>query len=158
MGDPSILTPVQPEATHDMLTSLNLLNLFEMVGEGLNITLLLLFGGFIRHIGLEVGWALPMYLSVFGPCIHHMGFVHVFLSDDFNIYAGSLCDFKNTLVHNVGFLLEVMSLLMVLGHYLQIWWLRGMAFHLVDAILLLNMRVNFDCSEFALIAESAMCS
>lgn len=100
-----------------------------------------------------------MYLSVFGPCIHHMGFLLMsFYLMIFNIYAGSLCDFKNTLVRNVGFLLEVMSLLMVLGHYLQIWWLRGMAFHLVDAILLLNMRVKFDCSEFALIAESAMCS
>lgn len=31
---------------------------------------------------------------------------------------------------------------MSLGHYSMIFWLRGMAFHLVDAVLLLNLRVS----------------
>jgi len=29
---------------------------------------------------------------------------------------------------------------MSLGHYSMIFWLRGMAFHLVDVVLLLNLR------------------
>jgi autocrine motility factor receptor len=32
------------------------------------------------------------------------------------------------------------TLVMALGHYLHIWWLHGMAFHLVDAVLFLNIR------------------
>jgi autocrine motility factor receptor len=34
------------------------------------------------------------------------------------------------------------TLMMALGHYVHIWWLHGMAFHFVDAILFLNIRVN----------------
>ncbi|KAJ4953071.1 hypothetical protein NE237_029903 [Protea cynaroides] len=34
----------------------------------------------------------------------------------------------------------MMTLLMALGHYMYIWWLHGMAFHLVDAVLFLNIR------------------
>jgi len=41
----------------------------------------------------------------------------------------------------MGFFLDMMTLLMALGHYVLIWWLHGMAFHLVDAILFLNIRV-----------------
>lgn len=35
-----------------------------------------------------------------------------------------------------------MTFFMALAHYLYIWWLHGMAFHLIDAILFLNIRVN----------------
>ncbi|XP_059624852.1 E3 ubiquitin protein ligase RIN2-like [Cornus florida] len=54
--------------------------------------------------------------------------------------AGSLWEWKGILIRNFGFLLDVMTLFMALGHYLNIWWLHGMAFHLVDAVLFLNIR------------------
>ncbi|KAH9678394.1 E3 ubiquitin protein ligase RIN2 [Citrus sinensis] len=56
--------------------------------------------------------------------------------------AGSLLEWKGILIRNFGFFLDMATLLMALGHYIHIWWLRGMAFHLVDAILFLNIRVN----------------
>lgn len=54
--------------------------------------------------------------------------------------AGSLWEWKSSVVRNMGFSLDMMTLLMALGHYLLIWWLHGMAFHLIDAILFLNIR------------------
>eukprot|EP00262_Sarcandra_glabra_P020017 TRINITY_DN783_c0_g1_i1.p1 TRINITY_DN783_c0_g1~~TRINITY_DN783_c0_g1_i1.p1 ORF type:complete len:589 (+),score=56.43 TRINITY_DN783_c0_g1_i1:506-2272(+) len=54
--------------------------------------------------------------------------------------AGSLWEWKGILIRNCGFILDMMTLLMALGHYLHIWWLHGMAFHLVDAVLFLNLR------------------
>ncbi|KAK3221006.1 hypothetical protein Dsin_014976 [Dipteronia sinensis] len=54
--------------------------------------------------------------------------------------AGSLLEWKGILIRNLGFFLDMATLLMALGHYIHIWWLRGMAFHLVDAILFLNIR------------------
>ncbi|XP_017252865.1 E3 ubiquitin protein ligase RIN2 isoform X2 [Daucus carota subsp. sativus] len=53
---------------------------------------------------------------------------------------GSLNEWKGILVRNLGFVLDMMTLLMALGHYVHIWWLHGMAFHLVDAVLFLNIR------------------
>ncbi|KAK9665671.1 hypothetical protein RND81_14G127800 [Saponaria officinalis] len=54
--------------------------------------------------------------------------------------SGSLWEWKSNLVRNMGFFLDMMTLLMALGHYLLIWWLHGMTFQLVDAILFLNIR------------------
>lgn len=54
--------------------------------------------------------------------------------------AGSFLEWKSSLVRNMGFFLDMMTLLMAIGHYVVIWWLHGMAFHLVDAILFLNIR------------------
>ncbi|XWS60093.1 hypothetical protein CRYUN_Cryun07bG0004800 [Craigia yunnanensis] len=54
--------------------------------------------------------------------------------------AGSFWEWKGILIHNLGFFLDVAILLMALGHYVLIWWLHGMAFHLVDAVLFLNIR------------------
>ncbi|KAL3652489.1 hypothetical protein CASFOL_002170 [Castilleja foliolosa] len=54
--------------------------------------------------------------------------------------AGSLGEWKDILIRNVGFLLGMMTMLLALAHYLHIWWLHGMAFHLVDAALILNIR------------------
>ncbi|KAL8520019.1 hypothetical protein ACS0TY_010817 [Phlomoides rotata] len=54
--------------------------------------------------------------------------------------AGSLGEWKGILSRNLGFFLDMMTLLMALAHYLHIWWLHGMAFHLVDAVLFLNIR------------------
>ncbi|GFQ05864.1 E3 ubiquitin protein ligase rin2 [Phtheirospermum japonicum] len=54
--------------------------------------------------------------------------------------AGSLGEWKGILIRNVGFFLDMMTMLMALAHYLHIWWLHGMAFHLVDAVLFLNIR------------------
>uniref|UniRef100_A0A5B6YUP6 Putative RPM1 interacting protein 2 isoform 2 n=1 Tax=Davidia involucrata TaxID=16924 RepID=A0A5B6YUP6_DAVIN len=54
--------------------------------------------------------------------------------------AGSLSEWKGILIRNLGFFLDMMTLLMALGHYVHIWWLHGMAFHLIDAVLFLNIR------------------
>ncbi|GAV79119.1 CUE domain-containing protein/zf-RING_2 domain-containing protein [Cephalotus follicularis] len=54
--------------------------------------------------------------------------------------AGSLLEWKGFLIRNLGFSLDMATLLMALGHYVYIWWLHGMAFHLVDAIIFLNIR------------------
>ncbi|XP_022736048.1 E3 ubiquitin protein ligase RIN2-like isoform X1 [Durio zibethinus] len=54
--------------------------------------------------------------------------------------AGSFWEWKGILIRNLGFFLDMATLLMALGHYLLIWWLHGMAFHLVDAVLFLNIR------------------
>ncbi|XP_008786977.2 E3 ubiquitin protein ligase RIN2-like [Phoenix dactylifera] len=54
--------------------------------------------------------------------------------------AGTLSEWKGVLIRNCGFLLEMMTFLTGIGHYLIIWWLHGMAFHLVDAVLFLNLR------------------
>ncbi|KAL0009932.1 hypothetical protein SO802_005040 [Lithocarpus litseifolius] len=54
--------------------------------------------------------------------------------------AGSqLWEWKGILIRNVGISLDMATLLMALGHYVHIWWLHGMAFHLVDAVLFLNI-------------------
>ncbi|KAG7533813.1 Zinc finger RING-type [Arabidopsis thaliana x Arabidopsis arenosa] len=54
--------------------------------------------------------------------------------------AGSLLEWKGLLNRNLGFFLDMATLVMALGHYLHIWWLHGMAFHLMDAVLFLNIR------------------
>ncbi|XP_019200463.1 PREDICTED: E3 ubiquitin protein ligase RIN2 [Ipomoea nil] len=54
--------------------------------------------------------------------------------------AGSFLEWKCVLIRNVGFFLDMMTLLMALAHYVHIWWLHGMAFHLMDAVLFLNIR------------------
>ncbi|CAH1445138.1 unnamed protein product [Lactuca virosa] len=54
--------------------------------------------------------------------------------------AGSLWEWKSVILRNVGFFSDIMTLLMALGHYVQIWRLHGMTFHLVDAMLFLNIR------------------
>lgn len=59
-----------------------------------------------------------------------------------HVTAGSLMEWSGSLTRNLGFLLDMATFFMALGHYLHIWWLHGMAFHLVDAVLFLNIRVN----------------
>ncbi|KAG9134431.1 hypothetical protein Leryth_022378 [Lithospermum erythrorhizon] len=54
--------------------------------------------------------------------------------------TGSLAEWKGILTRHLGFFLDLMTLFMALAHYLHIWWLHGMAFHLVDAVLFLNIR------------------
>ncbi|CAN6218824.1 unnamed protein product [Urochloa humidicola] len=54
--------------------------------------------------------------------------------------AGSFSEWRGKLTRNFGFAIDLISLLMSLGHYSMIFWLRGIAFHLVDAVLLLNLR------------------
>ncbi|KAK7334519.1 hypothetical protein VNO80_26276 [Phaseolus coccineus] len=54
--------------------------------------------------------------------------------------AGSLLEWKGILIRNFGFFLDMATFFMALGHYLYIWRLHGMAFHLVDAVLFLNIR------------------
>lgn len=54
--------------------------------------------------------------------------------------TGSFSECKGAIVRNLGFFLDIMTFLMALAHYLYIWWLHGMAFHLADAVLFLNIR------------------
>ena len=59
-----------------------------------------------------------------------------------SVTAGSLWEWKGILIRNVGFSLDMATLLMALGHSVHIWWLHGMAFHLMDSVLFLNICVN----------------
>eukprot|EP01018_Ginkgo_biloba_P037385 Gb_13512 [translate_table: standard] len=54
--------------------------------------------------------------------------------------AGASWEWKGAIVRNCSFFMEIITLLMALGHCLHIWWLRGLAFQLVDAVLFLNLR------------------
>ncbi|XP_011624432.1 E3 ubiquitin protein ligase RIN2 isoform X3 [Amborella trichopoda] len=54
--------------------------------------------------------------------------------------AGSLWEWKWIAARNFGFLMDLLASSMALGHYVQIWWLHGLAFHLVDAVLFLNIH------------------
>ncbi|KAF5480259.1 hypothetical protein F2P56_001022 [Juglans regia] len=54
--------------------------------------------------------------------------------------AGSLSEWKGILLRYLGFALDMATFLTALGHYVHIWWLHGVAFHIVDAILFLNIR------------------
>ncbi|KAL4563034.1 hypothetical protein LXL04_027065 [Taraxacum kok-saghyz] len=54
--------------------------------------------------------------------------------------AGSLWEWKSVILRNAGFFLDIMTLLMAMGHYVYIWRLHGMTFHLVDVMLFLNLR------------------
>ncbi|KAL2550132.1 E3 ubiquitin protein ligase RIN2 [Forsythia ovata] len=76
-------------------------------------------------------------------CLHHSAgdIANCRLSKIFDISpAGSLWEWKGILIRNLGFFLDMMTLLMAIAHYLHIWLLHGMAFHLVDAVLFLNIR------------------
>uniref|UniRef100_A0A804QCG5 RING-type E3 ubiquitin transferase n=1 Tax=Zea mays TaxID=4577 RepID=A0A804QCG5_MAIZE len=54
--------------------------------------------------------------------------------------AGSFSEWRGKLTRDFGFAIDLISMLMSFGHYSMIFWLRGMAFHLVDAVLLWNLR------------------
>lgn len=58
----------------------------------------------------------------------------------FKSTSGSLSEWKGMLIRNCGFLLDMLSLSMAICHYIVVLWLRGMAFHLIDAVLFLNFR------------------
>ncbi|XP_022957821.1 E3 ubiquitin protein ligase RIN2-like [Cucurbita moschata] len=63
------------------------------------------------------------------------------ISKFFNMtIAGSLWELKGSLIRNLGFFLDMATLLMALGHYVHIWRLHGMTFNLVDAVLFLHIR------------------
>ncbi|XP_048600136.1 E3 ubiquitin protein ligase RIN2-like isoform X3 [Brassica napus] len=51
--------------------------------------------------------------------------------------AGSLLEWKDLLNRHLGFVLDMATLVMALAHFLYIWWLHGLAFPVVDAVLLL---------------------
>ncbi|KAL0923726.1 hypothetical protein M5K25_007795 [Dendrobium thyrsiflorum] len=53
--------------------------------------------------------------------------------------AGSLEEWKGLLNRTCCFLLDFVALLMSAGHYLMIWWLQDIAFHLADAVLFLYL-------------------
>lgn len=65
--------------------------------------------------------------------------------------SGSFCEWKGILIRNLGFCLDLMTLLMALGHYLYMWWLHGVAFHFVDAVLFLISRVNVSNNTFVIL-------
>jgi hypothetical protein len=81
-------------------------------------------------------------MSVQSRSIHFMISYHFTRILSFFVIAGSFSEWRGKLTRNFGFAIDLISLLMSLGHYSMIFWLRGMAFHLVDAVLLLNLRVS----------------
>lgn len=54
--------------------------------------------------------------------------------------AGAAWEWRGTVVRNCSFVMDIVSLLLALGHCVHIWWLRGLAFQVIDAILFLNLR------------------
>ncbi|KAL3699715.1 hypothetical protein R1sor_017737 [Riccia sorocarpa] len=54
--------------------------------------------------------------------------------------AGAAWEWRATVVRNWSFAMDIVSLILALGHCVHIWWLRGLAFQVVDAILFLNLR------------------
>ncbi|CAK9309363.1 unnamed protein product [Citrullus colocynthis] len=63
------------------------------------------------------------------------------ISKFFNMtIPGLLWELKGSLIRNLGFFLDMATLLMALGHYVHIWRLHGMTFNFVDAVLFLNIR------------------
>lgn len=100
--------------------------------------LLVLFVWSICKLCFIVYWN----MSVQSRSIHLMIFYHFTRIWSFFVIAGSFSEWRGKLTRNFGFAIDLISLLMSLGHYSMIFWLRGMAFHLVDAVLLLNLRVS----------------
>jgi hypothetical protein len=47
---------------------------------------------------------------------------------------------KNTLLYHVELASDLLVQLMTIAHYLHVWYLHGMTLHVVDAILLLDIR------------------
>jgi E3 ubiquitin-protein ligase AMFR len=82
---------------------------------------------------LQEFFFLGKYLDCKHCCFSNM--VHMFVS-------GSISECRGFLVRHCGFLLDIAAFLTGLGHYLTICYLRGMSFHLVDAFLIMNMRVS----------------
>lgn len=54
--------------------------------------------------------------------------------------AAASWEWRGLLVQNFSFAMDVVSYLLALSHCLHIWWLRGLAFKLVDGVLFLNLR------------------
>ncbi|MCO5576559.1 hypothetical protein L7F22_030371 [Adiantum nelumboides] len=54
--------------------------------------------------------------------------------------AAAAWEWRGSLLQNFGFAMDVVSYLLALSHCLHIWWLRGLAFKLVDGVLFLNLR------------------
>ncbi|BBN10487.1 E3 ubiquitin-protein ligase AMFR [Marchantia polymorpha subsp. ruderalis] len=54
--------------------------------------------------------------------------------------AGAAWEWRGTVVRNWSFAMDIVSLMLALGHCVHIWWLRGLAFQVVDAVLFLNLR------------------
>ncbi|GKV17591.1 hypothetical protein SLEP1_g28070 [Rubroshorea leprosula] len=111
---------------------------------GSSLCLLLLFEPF--SIAFETMQAILVHgFQLLDIWIHHSGINNrsCHRSKIFDLSAaGSVGEWKGILIRNLGFILDMATLLMALGHYLHIWWLHGMAFHLIDAVLFLNIRVN----------------
>lgn len=56
--------------------------------------------------------------------------------------TGAAWEWRGSVVRNWSFAMDIVSLMLALGHCVHIWWLRGLNFQLVDAILFLNLRVS----------------
>nr|XP_017188917.2 E3 ubiquitin protein ligase RIN2 isoform X1 [Malus domestica]XP_017188918.2 E3 ubiquitin protein ligase RIN2 isoform X1 [Malus domestica]XP_017188919.2 E3 ubiquitin protein ligase RIN2 isoform X1 [Malus domestica] len=111
---------------------------------GLSMFLLLLFEPF--SIAFETLQAILVHgFQLLDIWIHHSAWnsSNCESSKLFDTSAvGLLLEWKGGLTRNLSFVLDMATLLMALGHYVHIWWFHGMAFHLVDAILFLNIRVS----------------
>ncbi|XP_073119015.1 E3 ubiquitin protein ligase RIN2 [Henckelia pumila] len=124
----------------DVLWILLCLTIYNVTSS--SISLLLFFEP--SSIGFETLQAIVVHgFQLLEIWLHHSAVdgANCRLSKIFDISpTGSLEEWKGVLIRNLGFFLDIMTLLMALAHYLYIWWLHGMAFHLVDAILFLNIR------------------
>eukprot|EP00249_Psilotum_nudum_P016374 c25791_g1_i1 orf=659-2437(-) len=54
--------------------------------------------------------------------------------------AGAAWEWRGTMVRNCSFAMDLVAMLLALGHCLHVWCLRGLGFQVVDGILFLNLR------------------
>lgn len=49
-------------------------------------------------------------------------------------------EWRGTLLYHTDFVADTLTLALTLLHFTHIWWLHGVAFQLIDAILFLNIK------------------
>ncbi|GAQ90106.1 E3 ubiquitin protein ligase [Klebsormidium nitens] len=95
-------------------------------GAGISNILLLLFEAVI--IALDTIQTLTQYV------------VHLSESWDVPIFSKQTPEWRLGFLYHTNLLAEVMLQLLTLAHYVHVWCLHGIAFQLIDAVLLLNIR------------------
>lgn len=71
----------------------------------------------------------------------HVPDTHNTTDSQITMLFASLREWTGVKLRDVKFFIDIMTLLMALGHYVQIWRLHGMTFHLVDAMLFIPVHV-----------------
>jgi autocrine motility factor receptor len=68
--------------------------------------------------------------------------VHMSDSWDLPFVSKQTPEWRVSFLYHTNLVADVMSQLLTLAHYIHVWCLHGIAFQLIDAVLLLNIRVS----------------